>query len=95
MEPTRIDNQILGRRLKSMAIYRLLRHTAFDPEMIACMTEAYEGALRVLRLANREDPLTEIIAKKIVELAQLGELDPVRLRTRTLDELGIEPETSG
>jgi hypothetical protein len=28
------------------------------------MTTAYEGALRVLGLANRTDPITEIVAKK-------------------------------
>ena len=39
-----------------------------------------EEALRTLRLANRSDPRTEIVAKKIIELAQRGERDPVRLR---------------
>ena len=39
-----------------MAIYRLLKFAAFEPEMIASMTAAYEDALRVLRLADRQDP---------------------------------------
>jgi hypothetical protein len=44
------------------------------------LTTAYEEALRTLRLKDRSDPATEMIAKKIIELAQRGERDPVRLR---------------
>ena len=36
---------------------------------------------------NRTDPLTEIIAKMIIERAKAGELDPVRLCESVLDEL--------
>ena len=62
-----------------MAIYRLLKNRAFGPDEIKVLTAAYEEALRTLRLA-RSDPTTEIVAKKIIELAQRGERDPVRLR---------------
>jgi hypothetical protein len=75
-----------------MAIYRLLQFSAFDPDAIERMTAAYEDVLRALRLANRQDPITELVARKIVEVAQLGERDPIRLRERTLRELGITPE---
>jgi CRP-like cAMP-binding protein len=53
------------------------------------MTTAYEGALRVLGLANRTDPITEIVAKKIIEIAQTGERDPLRIRARAIADLGI------
>jgi len=39
------------------------------------------------RLTNRGDPVTEIIARKIIELAQQGERDPVQLRERAIDFL--------
>jgi hypothetical protein len=42
-----------------------------------------------LRLTNRADPVTEIIAKKIIELAQQGEGDPVQLRERAIDFLDL------
>jgi hypothetical protein len=77
-----------------MAIYRLLQFSAFEPKEITNMTAAYEDALRVLRLADRQDPITELIAKKIIEEAQAGERDPVRLRERALKELGIVPAES-
>ena len=75
-----------------MAIYRLLKFSAFDPEEITCMTAAYEDALRVLQLANRQDPITELVAKKIIEVAQLGQRDPKRLCDNALKELEINPE---
>jgi hypothetical protein len=64
----------------AMPIYRLLRDHAFGPEEIKILGDAFEDALRTLRLVNRDDPATEIVAKKIIELAQRGERDPVRLR---------------
>ncbi len=51
------------------------------------MTTAYEHALVALKLTDRTDPITEIIAKKIIERAKRGELDPVRLCEAALDEL--------
>jgi hypothetical protein len=40
-----------------------------------------------LRLVNRDDPATEIVAKKIIELAQRGERDPVRLRQAAVQSI--------
>ena len=76
-----------------MAIYRLLKTAVFDPPMIECMTAAYEDALRTLQLIDRQDPITELVAKKILEAAQLGENDPARLCERALEELGVTPQT--
>jgi len=55
-----------------VAIYRLLQNSAFGPEEVSRMTAAYEDVLRALGLANRTDPITEIVAKKIIEIAQTG-----------------------
>ena len=60
-----------------MPIYRLLRDHAFEPEEIKILGDAFEEALRTLRLVNRDDPATQIVARKIIELAQRGERDPV------------------
>ena len=70
-----------------MAIYRLLKNHAFGPDEIKILTTAYEEVLRTLRLENRTDPATEMIAKKILELAQCGERDPVRLREHAIRSL--------
>jgi hypothetical protein len=70
-----------------MAIYRLLKNGAFGPDEIEVLTTAYEEALRALGLKDRADPATEMIAKKIIELAQRGERDPVRLREHAIRSL--------
>jgi hypothetical protein len=51
------------KREPPMAIYRLLKNSAFGPDDIKVLTAAYEDALRTLRLDNRSDPTTEIVAK--------------------------------
>ena len=70
-----------------MAIYRMLDGAAFDPELVQAMTAAYEETLRKLRLANRTDPITEIIASKIIEWAKGGERDPYRLCEAALQDI--------
>jgi hypothetical protein len=70
-----------------MAIYRIFRERVFEPETVICMAKAYEGALVALQLSDRHDPLTEIVAKKIVEIAETGERDHARIRDRALEEL--------
>ena len=72
-----------------MAIYRLLQRAAFTPEDIAPMVTAYEDCLRILELADRTDPVTEIIAKKIIEIRQTGERDPVQIRRLALEHIGV------
>jgi GAF domain-containing protein len=72
-----------------MAIYRLLQDGAFEPEHIELVATAYEDTLRAMRLTNRADPVTELIAKAIFEMAQTGERHPDRLREMTLAKLGI------
>ena len=74
-----------------MAIYRLLENAAYDPGRVRIMIEAYECACRELNLVgNKTDPITEIIAKKIVELTRDEvEPDPKEICERSLRELGI------
>ena len=72
-----------------MAMHRLLREAAFPPEDIARMTAAYEAALQLLRLTDRTDPVTEIVAKKIIEVTRAGERDPPHICARAIKELGI------
>jgi hypothetical protein len=61
-------------------IYRLLKGHVFGPDGIEVLSTAFEGALVELQLVDLADPATEMVAKRIIELAQRGERDPVRLR---------------
>jgi hypothetical protein len=45
---------------------------SFGPEEIKVMTEAYEAALIDLGIVTRDDPITELIAKPIVNVTAKG-----------------------
>ena len=70
-----------------MAIYRIIREAVFEPEAIERMTAAYEHALKVLELTDRHAPITEQVARKILEFAQADEIDPDVLCARAVDAL--------
>lgn len=71
-----------------MAIHRRLESFAFGAEEVQCIVKAYDDALLALGLASRDDPATRLLAKKIIEIAQTGERDPVKIRTRAIEKLG-------
>ena len=77
-----------------MPITRLLQDTAFGPDEIAVLVAAYEDALRALSLVNRTDLDTEMVAKKIIDLAKQGERDPVRLRERVIEAVSRPPPSA-
>jgi hypothetical protein len=58
----------------------LAQDLAFTPEDVKVLIDAFEDTLRALKLANREDALTTMVAKSIIELAKQGERDPTHLR---------------
>jgi hypothetical protein len=64
----------------AVPIRELLKGQSFGPDDIAILVRAFEEALRELKLVDRTDPATQLVAKRIIELAQQGERDPVRLR---------------
>jgi hypothetical protein len=72
-----------------MAIYRLVQDLAIDADDTERLTSAYEAALQLLRLKDRTDPITELIARKIVAVYHLGERDPAHICARALKELDI------
>ena len=72
-----------------MAIYKLIANGSFGPDEIKVMTEAYEAALIDLDLADRSDPLTELIAKSILNVTATGERNPILVKERAINALGV------
>jgi len=72
-----------------MTIRRLAQEAFFSEADIARSVSAYEAALQLLRLADRTDPVTEMVAKKMIEVYQSGERDPPRICARAIKELDI------
>ena len=52
---------------------------SFDAETTQAMGVAFDMACRSLQLSEVTDPLTKIVASKIVDTASAGEHDAVRL----------------
>ena len=71
-----------------MGIYRV-KYFAFGPEEIDTIAAAYYETLLAFYLPHGDDPVTRVVARKVIEIAQSGELDRVCLRTRAIAELGV------
>lgn len=72
-----------------MAIYRILQNSPLGPEEIARLSRAYEQALRTIGAKDRDDPLAELIAKKIIEIGQTGLKNPAEICCRAVEDLAL------
>jgi len=70
-----------------MAITWLLHkdYHSFWPDDIKVLTAVFDDALRASGLTDRSDPVANILARRIIDLARLGERDPVRLLEYALE----------
>ncbi|MCA1379062.1 MULTISPECIES: hypothetical protein [unclassified Bradyrhizobium] len=76
-----------------MAIYLHLQTDTMAPKQIACITKAYEQTLRTLCVKDRDDPLTELVAKTIIKIARSGIKDPAKISAQAtfLAQLRLRP----
>jgi hypothetical protein len=72
-----------------MAIYKLIRNTVVELTDIERLVAAYEQTLRALRLKDSDDPITQLVAEKIIAIGRLGIEDPTEISKLTLKELGL------
>ena len=72
-----------------MTIMPLLKYQAFDPQAIEALGAAYDKACQSLNDGGQAGLVRDVIAKRIIELAQSGERDPDRLCASALASLGI------
>jgi hypothetical protein len=63
---------------------KLLRHTAFDAEVLKAMGKAYDALLVDLAISDRADPLTQIVAKDVLQVAGFGVHDAEEIRMQVL-----------
>jgi len=72
-----------------MAIYKLIANGSFGQMEIEAMSAAYESALVDLGVKSRDDPITELIAKAIVNVVATGERDSKLIEGRAINALGV------
>ena len=75
------------RVVKHMTFQRLFKDTAFGPEGIERLVTAYEQTLRALRLKDRNDPITQLVAEKIIAIGRMGIEDPAEISKLALKQL--------
>jgi hypothetical protein len=73
-----------------MAIYRILQNMPLAPEDISRLVAAYETTLKALDLTDRNDPITELVARKIIEIGQ-SVRDPLQISRQAITDLGAAP----
>ena len=68
-----------------MPIYDILRRQGvFAPDEVTMLGNVFEDVLQTLGLVDRQDPLTVMVAKSLVEYAKTGMRDPARLKALTI-----------
>jgi len=60
-----------------MPINRLLQNSKLEPAEREVLNLAFIRALRLLHLVDRNDPVCEIVARKVIEIGATGAGDPV------------------
>jgi hypothetical protein len=69
-----------------VAIYKLIANGSFGPDEIEVMKAAYEAALIDVGVTDQDDPITELIAKSIVNVTATGERNPKEVMELALNE---------
>jgi hypothetical protein len=59
-----------------MPTHRLLQNLSLNQDDIDRLAAAYEEALRALHISDRDDPINQVIAQRIIEGARTGVRDP-------------------
>jgi hypothetical protein len=72
-----------------MPIRRLLAGSKLGTDEIEILTQAFDKALRLLSLVDRNDPLTEMIAEKIIQIGATNIRDPSEIAKMVVKNLGI------
>ncbi|KWV60639.1 hypothetical protein AS156_28460 [Bradyrhizobium macuxiense] len=72
-----------------MPINRLLKAGKYTPEEIELLNKAFDLALRSMGLVDRNDPLCEMIARKIIEAGSTITGDPKEIADVAVTRIGL------
>jgi hypothetical protein len=71
-----------------MPIDHLLQNSELEPAVQETLRLAFKRSLRLLGLVDRNDPVCEIVACKIIEIGATGASDPVAISEIAVRQLG-------
>jgi len=67
-----------------MPLARYLGEAVFDPAAIQAMTNAFAMVCESLGLNPSEDAVTQLVARKVIDIGQTGERDPKKIHDLVL-----------
>jgi hypothetical protein len=73
-----------------MPIERLGAEYKLRPDEIARVNMAFRKALRLLHLVNRNDPVTEIVARKVIAISATGIRDAKEIAKIAVKQLAVK-----
>jgi len=73
-----------------MPINRLLANSKLRTDEIENLNSAFKQALRSLHIVDRDDPLAEIVARKIIEIGATGVRDAAEIAEIAVKQLGMQ-----
>ena len=72
---------------EAVPIYRFLKDSEFGPEDIKAIAAAYERACEELKLTGDQEPMKQLVAKRVLAIVQTGEREPHWIADRVVREL--------
>jgi hypothetical protein len=72
-----------------MPINRMFRDGKIKAEEVERLNRAFTFTLRSLSLVDRDDPVCEIVARKVIEIDAAGTREPDEIARLAVKQLGI------
>ena len=72
-----------------MPINRLMREGKIKPEEFERLDRAFTFTLKRLQLVDRNDPVCDIVARKVLEIAATGTHEPEEIARLAAKQFGI------
>jgi hypothetical protein len=76
--------------LGAMPINQLLRDGNIHPEEAERLNRAFTYTLKSLHLVDRNDPICDIVARKVIEIDKAGIRDPEEIAKLAAKQLGSQ-----
>ena len=72
-----------------MPINRLLKDGQHTPDEIELLNKAFNHALNLLGVADRNDPLCDMVARKVIEVGATGLSKPREIAEMAVARIGL------
>jgi hypothetical protein len=72
-----------------MPINRLLKNGQHTPDEIELLNKAFNRALNLLGVADRNDPLCDMVARTVIEVGATGARAPRKIAEMAVARIGL------